>query len=128
MHAHAAHHSYTQDDRTQTMKNFARLALAVSLLAAPTTPLAAQQNAATLLNVSYDPTRELYKDINGAFAREWKRRTGQDVEVKQSHGGSGAQARAVIDGLEADVVTLGLAYDIDEIAQRGKTLPADWQK
>ena len=82
----------------------------------------------TLLNVSYDPTRELYKDINAAFAREWKRRTGQDVEIKQSHGGSGAQARAVIDGLEADVVTLGLAYDIDEIAQRGKTLPADWQK
>ena len=82
----------------------------------------------SLLNVSYDPTRELYKDINAAFAREWKRRTGQDVEVKQSHGGSGAQARAVIDGLEADVVTLGLAYDIDEIAQRGKTLPVDWQK
>ena len=70
--------------------------------------------------MSYDPTRELYKDINAAFAREWKRRTGQDVEIKQSHGGSGAQARAVIDGLEADVVTLGLAYDIDEIAQRGE--------
>ena len=111
----------------KTFKTIAQLALAVTLIA-PTPRKAAAQEKVTLLNVSYDPTRELYKDINAAFTREWKRRTGQDVEIKQSHGGSGAQARAVIDGLEADVVTLGLAYDIDEIASRGKTLPADWQK
>src|SRR5512133_1392532 len=101
---------------------------ALARIALPACRAAAQVKQSALLNVSYDPTRELYKDINAAFAREWKRRTGQEVEIKQSHGGSGAQARAVIDGLEADVVTLGLAYDIDEIAQRGKTLPADWQK
>jgi sulfate transport system substrate-binding protein len=111
----------------KTLKTIAQLALGIALIA-PSAEKAAAQEKVTLLNVSYDPTRELYKDINAAFAREWKRRTGQDVEIKQSHGGSGAQARAVIDGLEADVVTLGLAYDIDEIAQRGKTLPADWQK
>jgi len=80
-----------------------------------------------LLNVSYDPTRELYADINAQFAKRWKAQTGQDVSIKQSHGGSGKQARAVIDGLPADVVTLALAYDIDEIAQRGKSLPANWQ-
>jgi sulfate transport system substrate-binding protein len=111
----------------KTLKTIAQVALGIAIIA-PTATKAAAQEKVTLLNVSYDPTRELYKDINGAFAREWKRRTGQEVEIKQSHGGSGAQARAVIDGLEADVVTLGLAYDIDEIAQRGKTLPADWQK
>jgi len=83
--------------------------------------------AATLLNVSYDATRELYKDINAAFAAEWKARAGEVVDVKQSHGGSGKQARAVIDGLGADVVTLALAGDIDQIAQRGKLLPANWQ-
>ncbi|TAJ74864.1 MAG: sulfate ABC transporter substrate-binding protein [Phenylobacterium sp.] len=81
----------------------------------------------TLLNVSYDPTRELYKDINAAFAAFWKARTGQTLTVNQSHGGSGKQARAVIDGLEADVVTLALAHDIDEIAARAKLLPANWQ-
>ena len=111
----------------KTLKRIAQLALGIALIV-PSAEKAAAQERVTLLNVSYDPTRELYKDINAAFAREWKRRTGQEVEIKQSHGGSGAQARAVIDGLEADVVTLGLAYDIDEIAQRGKTLPADWQK
>jgi sulfate transport system substrate-binding protein len=111
----------------KTLKTIAQLALGVTLIV-PTAHQAAAQEKVTLLNVSYDPTRELYKDINAAFAREWKRRTGQEVEIRQSHGGSGAQARAVIDGLEADVVTLGLAYDIDEIASRGKTLPADWQK
>jgi sulfate transport system substrate-binding protein len=81
-----------------------------------------------LLNVSYDPTRELYKEINPAYASYWKSRTGQDVIIDQSHGGSGAQARAVIDGLAADVVTLALAYDIDSIAQRARLLPTDWQK
>jgi sulfate transport system substrate-binding protein len=82
----------------------------------------------TLLNVSYDPTRELYADFNKAFAAHWKAKTGDTVIVKQSHGGSGKQARSVIDGLDADVVTLALAYDIDEIAERSKLLPADWQK
>jgi sulfate/thiosulfate-binding protein len=80
----------------------------------------------TLLNVSYDPTRELYQDINGAFARQWKAKTGDNVTIRQSHGGSGKQARAVIDGLEADVVTLGLAYDIDAIAAHG-TLAKNWE-
>jgi len=109
------------------LKTFTRLTLVLAL-AAPIGGAAAAQEKVTLLNVSYDPTRELYKDINATFAQVWKQRTGQDVEIKQSHAGSGAQARAVIDGLEADVVTLALAYDIDEIAARGKTLPADWQK
>ena len=111
----------------KTLKTIARLTLALALFV-PIDGTAAAQEKVTLLNVSYDPTRELYKEINATFAQVWKRRTGQDLEIKQSHGGSGAQARAVIDGLEADVVTLALAYDIDEIAARGKTLPADWQK
>ena len=81
-----------------------------------------------LLNVSYDPTRELYVDFNKAFAAYWKATTGDTVIVKQSHGGSGKQARSVIDGIESDVVTLALAYDIDEISERAKLLPADWQK
>mgnify|MGYP001005790867 CR=1 FL=1 len=81
-----------------------------------------------LLNVSYDPTRELYVDFNKAFAAHWKAKTGDHVVVRQSHGGSGKQARSVIDGLEADVVTLALAYDVDELHQKGKLIPADWQK
>ncbi|UOD33505.1 sulfate ABC transporter substrate-binding protein [Massilia violaceinigra] len=81
----------------------------------------------TLLNVSYDPTRELYQDVNTAFAKQWKAKTGDNVTIKQSHGGSGKQARGVIDGLEADVVTLALAYDIDAIAERGIVSP-QWQK
>jgi sulfate/thiosulfate transport system substrate-binding protein len=81
-----------------------------------------------ILNVSYDPTRELYRDINTAFASEWQTRTGQSVSIKQSHAGSGSQARAVIEGLDADVVTLALAYDIDKIQQSGKKLGADWQR
>ena len=88
---------------------------------------AAQARDITLLNVSYDPTRELYADFNKAFAAQWRAKTGDTVAIKQSHGGSGKQARSVIDGLEADVVTLALAYDIDEIAARAKLLPADWQ-
>ena len=82
----------------------------------------------TILNVSYDPTRELYQQYNAVFAKYYKNKTGNDVIVKQSHGGSGKQARAVIDGLEADVVTLGLAYDIDVIGERAGLLPGDWQK
>jgi sulfate/thiosulfate-binding protein len=89
---------------------------------------AAQAKDITLLNVSYDPTRELYVDFNKAFAAYWKAKTGDTVAVKQSHGGSGKQARSVIDGLDADVVTLALAYDIDEIAAKAKLLPLDWQK
>jgi sulfate/thiosulfate-binding protein len=87
---------------------------------------AAQAADVTLLNVSYDPTRELYADINTAFAAKYKAQTGKTIEIKQSHGGSGKQARSVIDGLAADVVTLALAYDIDEIAERG-ILAKDWQ-
>lgn len=83
--------------------------------------------AVELLNVSYDPTREFYQEINTEFAQEWKAKTGQSVTVKQSHGGSGKQSRSVIDGLEADVVTLALAYDIDALAER-ELIPADWQK
>ena len=81
----------------------------------------------TLLNVSYDPTRELYVDFNKAFAAAYQKETGKTVEIKQSHGGSGSQARAVIDGLQADVVTLALAYDVDAIASKG-LISADWQK
>ncbi len=105
--------------------------LGAAALAAPTllagTAQAAAPKAVTLLNVSYDPTRELYKEINAAFAKYWKDKVGQDLTINQSHGGSGKQARSVIDGLQADVVTLALAYDIDEIAQKAKLLPANWQ-
>ena len=87
----------------------------------------AQAKPATLLNVSYDPTRELYQDINKAFTAFWKQRTGQDLKINQSHNGSGASARAVIDGLQADVVTLALAYDIDEIGRVAKLIPPGWQ-
>jgi sulfate transport system substrate-binding protein len=86
------------------------------------------QPAVTLLNVSYDPTRELYVEFNAAFAKHYKAKTGQDVTIKQSHGGSGKQARSVIDGLNADVVTLALAGDIDALAKNGQWIPADWQK
>ena len=86
----------------------------------------AQAAAVTLLNVSYDPTRELYVDYNTAFARYWKAKTGQDIRINQSHGGSGQQARSVIEGLKADVVTLALAADIDAIATQGKLLPINW--
>jgi sulfate transport system substrate-binding protein len=86
----------------------------------------AQAAEVTLLNVSYDPTRELYVDYNAAFAKYWKAKTGQDVKINQSHGGSGKQARSVIDGLAADVVTLALAADIDAVATQGKLLPINW--
>jgi sulfate transport system substrate-binding protein len=86
------------------------------------------QKSVTLLNVSYDPTRELYQSINAAFEKYWLGKTGEKVEIKQSHGGSGKQARSVIDGLGADVVTLALASDIDAISRVGGLLPADWQK
>jgi sulfate transport system substrate-binding protein len=82
----------------------------------------------TLLNVSYDPTRELYQKFNNAFIKYWKQKTGEDIKIQQSHGGSGTQARSVIDGLEADVVTLALAYDIDAICDNAGLIPKDWQK
>lgn len=82
----------------------------------------------TLLNVSYDPTRELYVDYNAAFSKYWQSKTGDTVKVSQSHGGSGKQARAVIDGLQADVATLALAYDVDQLYEKGKLIPKDWQK
>jgi len=97
-------------------------ALALSLAAGPVLA------ETTLLNVSYDPTRELYQDFNKSFAKYWKAKAGEDVSVKASHGGSGAQARTVIDGLQADVVTLALAYDIDAIADKAKLISPDWQK
>ena len=101
------------------------LSLALALLASGSVVRAADQ---TMLNVSYDPTRELYGDFNRAFARHWEATTGQSVAIRQSHGGSGKQARTIIDGLPADVVTLALAYDIDKIAEKGKLLPKDWQR
>ena len=104
-------------------RSFIGLIIAGSL----TCPPAMAQTEKSLLNVSYDPTREFYAEFNEAFAKEWKEKTGAIVTVKQSHGGSGKQARAVIDGLEADIVTLALAFDIDEIAERTKKLPKDWQ-
>jgi sulfate transport system substrate-binding protein len=100
------------------------IAAAILAASAIAPAIAAEFN---LLNVSYDPTRELYQDINTAFAKDYKAKTGDTVKIKQSHGGSGKQGRAVIDGLEADVVTLALAYDIDAIAER-KLLATDWQK
>jgi sulfate transport system substrate-binding protein len=102
-----------------------RCALALALVLAGLQMAHAQT---TLLNVSYDPTRELYQAFNAAFIRYWKDKTGETVSIKQSHGGAAKQARAVIDGLEADVVTLALAYDIDAIAEKAKLIPADWQK
>jgi sulfate transport system substrate-binding protein len=105
-----------------------REALLAALLATTTLLSLAAHADVTLLNVSYDPTRELYQDFNQAFATYWKSKTGEVVAIKQSHGGSGKQARAVIDGLEADVVTLALAYDVDALSERGQLIPKDWQK
>jgi sulfate/thiosulfate transport system substrate-binding protein len=111
-------------------RDFIKIPVAVAAVGA--TSLTAlpsfSQQRITLLNVSYDPTRELYVEFNQAFGRYWKARTGQDVTVKQSHGGSGKQARSIIDGLEADVATLALAGDTDALAKNGGWLPADWQK
>lgn len=100
---------------------------AAALLLTLSAPSVWAADSKTLLNVSYDPTRELYQEINAAFVQDWKARTGEDLKINQSHGGSGKQARGVIDGLEADVVTLALAYDIDAIADKAKLLAPDWQ-
>ena len=104
------------------MKTTTRLFACVLALAAT-----AAAGAAELLNVSYDPTREFYAEVNSAFAAQWKQQTGETLKIRASHGGSGKQARSVIDGLEADVVTLALAADIDAIANNAKLLPANWQ-
>lgn len=103
-----------------------RLLLALGILAAAGAVVHAKD--VTLLNVSYDPTRELYVDLNKAFAAHWRKKTGDVVTIRQSHGGSGRQARSVIDGLEADVVTLALAYDVNELSAKAKLIPPDWQK
>jgi sulfate transport system substrate-binding protein len=104
-------------------RNILLLAVALAFV-----PAAAFAKSVTLLNASYDPTRELYTDFNAAFAKYWKAKTGDDVTVKQTHGGSGSQARAINDGLQADVATLALAADIDALYNIGKLVPQDWQK
>lgn len=109
------------------MRKLFLIITAVLALAAFSVPAFAEKKV-TLLNVSYDPTRELYEDYNKAFQSHWKEQTGQDIEINQSHGGSGKQARSVIDGLEADVVTLALAYDIDSIAEKSGLISSGWQQ
>ncbi len=108
------------------LKNFIK-SVAVAALFSQVVPLAHAADI-SLLNVSYDPTRELYADYNKAFAKYWKAKTGDNVTIKASHGGSGKQGRSVIDGIDADVVTLALAYDIDEISEKAKLIAPDWQK
>ena len=105
------------------IRAFLRLGLLLLLL-----PLAGFSKDVTLLNASYDPTREFYQEVNAAFSRDWQSRTGQRVTIQQSHAGSGKQARAVLEGLPADVVTLALAHDIDAIARSGSLIARDWQK
>ncbi len=107
--------------------NFMKALLTLSLIVGLVLSTLANGNPVMLLNVSYDPTREFYQEFNTAFAKHWKEKTGQSVTIRQSHGGSSKQARSVIDGLEASVVTLALAYDIDAIAERAKLLPKNWQ-
>src|SRR5262245_3999089 len=103
------------------------LLLALLVLAAAGCNSGSTGTTIELLNVSYDPTREFYQEFNESFAAYWKQQSGQDVAIEQSHGGSGKQARSVMDGMQADVVTLALAYDIDMIAEKSSLLPADWQ-
>ncbi|WP_114972393.1 sulfate ABC transporter substrate-binding protein [Rhodoferax ferrireducens] len=112
--------------RRRFSSQFLKATLAATVLGAALG--ASAQPAVSLLNVSYDPTRELYVEFNAAFAKHWKAKTGQDVTIKQSHGGSGKQARSVIDGLDADVVTLALAGDVDALYKNGQWIPQDWQK
>ena len=112
----------------RTLFSWALSTVAVAATLGAVAPTIAAAKDVTLLNVSYDPTRELYQEYNAAFAKYWKAKTGDNVTVKASHGGSGKQARSVIDGIDADVVTLALAYDIDEIAEKAKVLAPDWQK
>ena len=110
-------------------RDFIKFPLAATFAGAlALTALPSFAQSVTLLNVSYDPTRELYVEFNQAFAKHWKAKTGQDVTIKQSHGGSGKQARSIIDGLEADVATLALAGDTDALHTNGGWIPKDWQK
>lgn len=108
----------------KTILTLAFIASALSFAA----PAAVYAKEVTLLNVSYDPTRELYQEFNIAFAKEWQAKTGDKVSINQSHGGSGKQARAIIDGLPADVATLALSYDVDQLYEKAKLIPKDWQK
>ncbi len=108
----------------KTLLTIALLASVFSVAA----PITASAKDVTLLNVSYDPTRELYQDFNAAFAKYWQAKTGDKVTVKTSHGGSGKQARSIIDGLDADVATLALGYDVDQLYDKAKLIPKDWQK
>lgn len=108
-------------------KSLLTLALLASIFSAAA-PITASAKDVTLLNVSYDPTRELYQDFNAAFSKYWQAKTGDKVTVKTSHGGSGKQARSIIDGLDADVATLALAYDVDQLYDKAKLIPKDWQK
>jgi len=105
-------------------KKLGLIVSALSLIA----PIITKAADISLLNVSYDPTREFYQDYNDAFAKYWKAKTGDNVKVQASHGGSGKQARAIIDGLEADVATLALSYDVDQLSEKGRLIPPDWQK
>src|SRR3954453_15459045 len=109
-----------------SLKKWLSAAAAALAVATSVVPQANAAGTVTLLNVSYDPTRELYEAYNTAFAKYWKEKTGQDVKINQSHGGSGKQARSVIDGLQADVVTLALAADIYAVATQGKLLQINW--
>lgn len=111
-----------------TRRHFTTTLIAAAAWTTATGTALAQPGPVTLLNVSYDPTRELYVEVNAAFAKAWKARTGQDVTIKQSHGGSGKQARSIIDGLDADVATLALAGDTDALHTNGGWIPKDWQK
>ncbi len=114
--------------RRQLTLLFTRLALAAGIASAGVLAMAQSAAPVQLLNVSYDPTRELYVEYNAAFIKHWKAKTGQDVTIKQSHGGSGKQARSIIDGLDADVATLALAGDTDALHANGNWIPKDWQK
>ena len=120
------HLGYSESHKVKPIENVMKSFLhkfAISLLGTAIIGLATAQAAdLKLLNVSYDPTRELYQDYNAVFAKHWKEQTGQDIEIQQSHGGSGKQARAVIDGLDADVVTLALAYDVDQLYQKARLI------
>ena len=114
--------------RGATREFFARRMVTLALLSTLLVMTSASAKDVTLLNVSYDPTRELYTEFNAAFAKHWKEKTGDTLTIKQSHGGSGKQARSVMDGLDADVVTLALGYDIDALADKVRAVPKDWQK